>query len=144
MSLDYYNKKQQHGLNQHCPVDCNVSVEAKSRVSSPAPVARAETRGSADKKVAYRADLEELKRVLSDSFGSRVSALEKQIDELKTIVDSFNKQLEGTKTEHLRQVLNDSIKQHNSRAEDFENDLSSHLKHINSILSRVDGIEQLL
>jgi hypothetical protein len=145
MDTYFTKKKQMSDSGAIAPIDAKTELD-KRRASSPVPV-RGESRVPTDKKIMYKAEFDEAKKALNDSIDTKLSVLDKtlrvQIDELKTTVETFTKQLEATKIESLKQVLNDSIKQQNANIQDISDELIRHLDKINTIVSKISDIEQL-
>ena len=121
----YFKKKEQlsNSVNKIHVVDSQVELD-KKRSQSPAPRSLSVVPPSRGK-VVYKSDHDELT---------------KKIDDLKKIVES----LESSKTENLKNAVNDCIKKTNDNIASISNEMVRHLDILNELKSRMDAIEAVL
>lgn len=154
----YLRKKEQMSAQQNARViDASANLgESSSRSQSPAARSTSVNRRASvsnsdqaqSKKIVFRNELEEHKKQLAEHASAKADGVKaevlQEVNALKEQFVSIQVKLEATKTEHLKQVLNESIKQSNDNIQQITAELSKHMSTIGDLVARVEEIESML
>jgi septal ring factor EnvC (AmiA/AmiB activator) len=136
IGMDLYLKKKDQ-MNEtpraHSLENISSSLDVQRSRTPVAPSRRIPT----DKKLMFRNDFEEHKVKMSKEFESQLNSLKESVQELSA-------KLENSKTEHLKQTLNETIKSLNENIKLIGEELVKHLKALEELGTRVSDIESLL
>jgi hypothetical protein len=119
----------------------NVTEVEAQRASTPKPVCRSMVvEKDCVRKVAYKTDLEELKKELS----VLVEESKVKVDSMKDKVDQVEIRMDGLKVDSLKVVLNESIAKMNFELSKISSQLISNMDSVNELKSRIVEIENIL
>lgn len=161
----YNQKKEQFTSGEQKPVlgDINAEIEKVSGVSSARSnsVTRVVKTDKTDRKLAYKSDIEEIKALIQIieqkidecvSDRTKILLIKQKIDEsisecktdLEAKIEKQKALFESIKTENLKNIINDTVKQFNENIKNVASQMVTHLEHITEIKSRLDDIEGIL
>lgn len=100
------------------------------------------------KKLVFRSELDEHKKQVSENTHGKVEAAKNElfaeISAIKDQLQAINVKFESTKTDHLKTVLNETIKQLNENTVQVTQELATHSKSIDTLHARVLELENLV
>lgn len=150
MSELYFRRKEQlsNSVQKSNVVDANIELQ-KKRASSPIPQ-RSNSVVPSEKKLAYKHDLEDLKKKIdavhneiSMAVASHKADTNAQIMDLSHKVESINKSMEATKYESLKNDMKQSLDKMNTSVRSVCDEMINMQDKVNVLSSKVAEFSEM-